>query len=61
MHVFTENKTIIDMDAYCQNGNPGANLIYRDLDTSTFIIGSYKGGFVNGYLSNNRLEIKVYN
>jgi hypothetical protein len=59
--LFTENKTIIDMDAYCQNGNPTANLIYKDLDTGVFIIGTYKDPFGDGYLSNNRLEIRVYN
>jgi hypothetical protein len=59
--LFTLEKTIIDMDAYCQNGNPAANLIYRDLGVSSFIIGTNKGDFGNGYLSNNRLEIKVYN
>jgi hypothetical protein len=61
LSLFTEDKTTIDMDAYCQNGNPAANLIYRDLDTSIFIIGTYKSEFNDGYLSNNRLEIKVYN
>lgn len=59
--LFTENKTTIDMDAYCQNGNPATSLIYRDLDISTFTIGTYKDGFDNDYLSNNRLEIRVYN
>lgn len=59
--LFTVNKTTIDMDAYCQNGNPEANLIYRDLDIASFTIGTYKGGFYNDYLSKNRLEIRVYN
>ena len=59
--LFTENKTTIDIDAYCQNGNPETSLIYRDLDTSTFTIGTYKGGLGNDYLYNNRLEIRVYN
>lgn len=59
--LFTENKTTIDMDAYCQNGNPAAQLIYKDLSTADFTIGTYKDNFTNGYLTNNRLEIKVYN
>jgi hypothetical protein len=59
--LFTENKTTIDIDAYCQNGNPETSLIYRDLDTSTFTIGTYKGELGNDYLYNNRLEIRVYN
>jgi hypothetical protein len=59
--LFTENKTTIDIDAYCQNGNPETSLIYRDLDTSTFTIGTYRGEFGNDYLYNNRLEIRVYN
>ena len=59
--LFTENKTTIDIDAYCQNGNPGTSLIYRDLDTSIFTIGTYKGELGNDYLYNNRLEIRVYN
>jgi hypothetical protein len=59
--LFTENKTTIDMDAYCQNGNTSCNLIYKDLSTADFIIGTYKDAFVDKCLSNNRLEIKVYN
>lgn len=59
--LFTENKTTIDMDAYCQNGNPDANLTYKDLDTSTFTIGTYKVTYQDDLLSNNRLEIKIYN
>jgi hypothetical protein len=58
---FTINKTTIDMDAFCQNGNPTCSLIYKDLDISTFTIGTYKGDFGDSRLSNNRLEIRVYN
>jgi hypothetical protein len=60
-NLFTENKTTIDMDSYCQNGNPSCNLIYKDLSTADFIIGTYKDTFTDERLSNNRLEIKVYN
>ena len=59
--LFTVNKTTIDMDAYCQNGNPVTSLIYKDLSTSRFTIGTYKDAYGNDYLSNNRLEIRVYN
>ena len=60
-NLFTLDKTIIDMDAYCQNGNPASQLIYKDLTDDVFTIGTYKDNFTNGYLTNNRLEIKVYN
>ena len=59
--LFTLDKTIIDMDAYCQNGNPASQLIYKDLTDDVFTIGTYKDNFTNDYLTNNRLEIKVYN
>lgn len=59
--LFTENKTTIDMDAFGQNGDPMCHLIYKDLDTSVFTIGVFKDGFANDRLSNNRLEIRVYN
>lgn len=59
--LFTLDKTTIDMDAYCQNGNPASQLIYKDLTDDVFTIGTHKDGLFNGHLTNNRLEIKVYN
>lgn len=59
--LFTPNKTIIDMDAYCQDGNPECNLVYQGLGHSVFKIGTHKGGYDNDRLSNHRLEIRVYN
>ena len=59
--LFIENKTIIDMDAYCQNGNPTAQIVYKDLTTGSFVIGTYKSVYSNEMLSKNRLEIRVYN
>ena len=61
LSLFTPNKTIIDMDAYCQDGNPECNLVYQGLGDSGFKIGTYKDGYNNSRLSNHRLEIRVYN
>jgi hypothetical protein len=55
--LFTQDKTIIDMDPYGTNGNTGTLVVYKDLTINDFKIETRN----DGDLTNTRLEIKVYN
>ena len=60
--LFTENKTTISLDAYCQNGNVGALIANTTINNSTeFTIITSKGGLGDDFLQKNRIEIRVYN
>ena len=61
-NLFIADKTAIDIDAYGKNGN-SASLISTNtiFTTNKFSIYTYKDGRADSILTNNRIEIRVYN
>ena len=60
--LFTEDKTTISLDAYCQDGNVLALITNTTLNNSAeFTIFTYKNVFEDDLLQKNRIEIRVYN
>ena len=57
--VFATDKTTVSTDAWIQN-NPDAKMVYGPVSPLSFTIYTYKGPLGDDYLSNARLEIKLY-
>jgi hypothetical protein len=61
-NLFTIDKTTIDIDSYGQNANPAALILNSTSNpVNKFTIITYKSGYEDDILTNNRIEIKVYN
>ena len=61
-NLFITDKTTIDIDAYGQNGNPAALISTSTIfPTNKFSIFTYKSFPDDDILTNNRIEIRVYN
>jgi hypothetical protein len=57
--VFATDKTTVSTDAWIQN-NPDAKMVYGPVSPLSFTIYTSKGPLGDDYLSNARLEIKLY-
>lgn len=61
-HLFTDSKTIVNIDAYGQNGNFSTSISYKITNENLIEIFTNKGGeFGDDILVNTRIEIRVYN